>query len=312
VNARRLLAAALLVAVAAVLADGAEGDLVLEAVLDQKSVKLGEDAVLVLTLTNRTASAVKVPSLRLAKDSVSVRVGFGSGSTATVARLYGSFLENETGGLEFRTTATPTRRVEAGETLQGRVAVPALVPGELTFTAVLGDGTPSRVEAKPVVVDIAGRQRVAAQVETTKGSFRIDLDAASAYSTVASFWTLAREGFFDGLTFHRVLPNVLAQTGDPRGDGTGGCGWYVPAETPTTTSARGDVGLAVGAHADSGGSQWFVVSDAKNALPGGYVRLGAVTDGLDVLDQLTSNPPDPKTGRPKTPDRVTTVKTVVR
>lgn len=312
-TARRVLFAALLVAAASLRAGAAEGDLVLEASVEQKTVKLGDDAVLVLTLTNRTASAVKVPGLRLARDSVSVRVsGPGIAAGAAVTRLYGSFLENEAGGLDFRPTATPQRKLESGETLQGRIPVPALVAGNLTLTAVLAEGSASRAEAKPVAVDVQGRQKAAAQVDTSKGSFRIDLDAAASYASAATFWTLARDGFFDGLPFHRVIAGALAQTGDPRGNGTGGPGWYVPGEAVVASSARGDVGLARGAHADSAGSQWFVVADPKGGVAGGYVRLGSVTDGLEIVDRLVANPADEKTGRPKTPDRVVSVKTLVR
>jgi peptidyl-prolyl cis-trans isomerase B (cyclophilin B) len=309
--AARVLAAAALVALASVLADAAESDFVLDASLEQKSVKVGEDAVLVVTLTNRAASATTAPKLRLARDSISVRVAWAGGG-AVVTRLYGSFLENDSGGIEFRGTATPRRRLEGGESAQGRIEVPAVLAGELTLTAVLGDGSPTRIEAKPLTLEVQGKQRCAAQVETSKGAFRIDLDAASAYASVANFWTLAKEGAFDGLPFHRVVAGVLAQTGDPRGDGTGDRGWHVPGESPVATATRGDVGLARGAHVDSAGSQWFVVADDKGRLAGGYARVGTVTDGLDVVDALAANEVDPKTNRPKTPDRVLSVKTLVK
>ena len=313
---RRLAACALLVVAATAPAVPAEGDLTLEIAAESRSVKLGEDAVLTVTLTNHAASAAKVPSLRLSRDSVSIRVASAAGATALVTRLVGSFLENEKGGLEFRPSPAAQRRLDTGESEQVRIALPALLTGELTLTAVLGDGTAQRMESKPVSVDVQSKsgqpQHVAAQVETSRGGFRIDLDPASAYGSVASFWTLARENYFDGLTFHRVLPGALAQTGDPRGNGSGGPGWYLPAEPGVAAANRGDVGLARGAHSDSAGSQWFVVTDAKGTLAGGYVRLGTVTEGLDVLDQLTASEIDAKSGRPKSPDRVITVKTVVR
>jgi peptidyl-prolyl cis-trans isomerase B (cyclophilin B) len=315
VTAARVVSAAILVvlatALAAVLADAAEGDVVLDAALEQRNVKLGDDAVLVVTLTNRAASAMTAPKLRLARDSISVRVAWPGGG-GVVTRLYGSFLENDAGGLAFRPSPTPTRRVEAGESVTARISVPAVLAGEMTLTAILGDGSATRVESRPVTLDVPGRQRVAAQVETSKGSFRIDFDAAAAYPSVASFWALAKEGAFDGLPFHRVVPGVLAQTGDPRGDGTGDRGWHVPGEAPVAAATRGDVGLARGAHVDSAGSQWFVVTDSKGQLAGGYARIGTVTDGLDVLDALTANEIDPKTGKPKTPDKVVTVKTLLK
>ena len=308
----RVVAALILVGAAALLANAGEADIVLQATLEQKSVKLGDDAVLVLTLTNHTPTAVKVPVLRLARDSVTVRVAGAGAAPTSITRLYGSFLENEKGGLDLRSTASAVRRLDAGESVTARIAVPAILAGDLTFTAVLGDTGATPITAKPVTVEVTGRQRAAAQVETSKGLFRIDLDAAASYASVANFWSLAKEGFFDKLPFHRVVTALLAQTGDPRGNGTGGPGWYLPSEPVVATSARGDVGLARGAHADSAGSQWFVVADTKRALPGGYVRLGTVTEGLDVVDQLAAAEADPKTGRPKTPDTVVSVKTLVK
>jgi len=310
-NARRILVFAAIVGIAATLADAGDGDVTLDAALEQKNVKLGDDAVLVVTLTNHAASPLTAPRLRLAKDSISVRVAWPGGG-GVVARLYGSFLENDSGGLDFKTTPTPTKRLDSGEKLEGRIAVPALLAGELTLTAIFNDGAPSRLESKPVVLEIAGRQRAMAQVETSKGAFRIDFDAAAAYGSVANFWTLAKDGAFNDLPFHRVVPGVLAQTGDPRGDGAGDRGWHVPGESPVASATRGDVGLARGVHADSAGSQWFVVADGKGALSGGYARVGTVTDGLDVLDALAANELDAKTGRPKSPDRVIAVKTLVK
>lgn len=304
-------AAAVVVAAASLFARAADADLVLDAALELKSVKLGDDAVLLLTLTNRTASAVKVPMLRLARDSITVRVA-GAQGTSLVTRLYGSFLENDAGVLDFRAEETASRQVAPGASLTGRVVVPALLTGTLTFTAILGDTGTTRVEAKPVALEVQGRQRVGVQVETSKGPVRIDLDPAAAYGSVASFWTLARDGFFDGLPFHRVIAGALAQTGDPRGNGTGGPGWYVPGETPVSAPARGDVGLARGAHADSAGSQWFVVGERSVEVAGGYVRIGTVADGLETVDLLTANALDAKTSRPKAPDKVVTARPIVR
>jgi peptidyl-prolyl cis-trans isomerase B (cyclophilin B) len=315
VGVKRLLLA-ILVAAAAVRAGAAEGDLVLEAAAESKSVKLGEDAVLLVTLTNHAASAVRTRELRLARDSITVRVVPGPGGQASWTKLLGDFLEDDKGGLAFRPSATPERLLDPGESLRAKIAVPAVLSGDLTLTAVLAEGTPERRESKPVVVAVESRtgqpQHVAAQVETSRGSFRIDLAPAGAYTSVAHFWSLARDGYFNGLPFHRVLRGVLAQTGDPRGNGSGGCGWYVPAETAAPVASRGDVGLARGAHADSASSQWFVIADGKNSLAGGYVRLGTVGEGLEVVDALCANEVDAKTGRPRTTDRVLAVKTIVR
>jgi peptidyl-prolyl cis-trans isomerase B (cyclophilin B) len=292
-------------------ARAADGDVLFEAVLDQRSVRVGEDASLLVTITNRSSGTIRAPALRLAKDSVSVRVAWPGGG-ATLTRLYGSFLENDKGALEFKPTPTQTRLLSPGETISARHLVPALLGGEMTLTAVLADGAPTKLEAKPQTLEVEGRQRIAAQVETSRGSFRVDLDASAAYGAVANFWSLAKEHAFDNLPFHRVVAAALVQTGDPRGDGTGDRGWFVPGEAAVTSANRGDVGFARGAHADSAGSQWFVVTDAKGALAGGYVRLGTIGEGLEIADALAANESDPRTQKPKTPDRVVTVKTTLK
>jgi cyclophilin family peptidyl-prolyl cis-trans isomerase len=312
---RRLLAFTLLAALASFAAGAPpEGDVTLEATLEQKSVKLGDDAIVVVTVTNHAPNPAKVPSLRLSRDSVSIRVTTASGVNAVFTRLFGTFLPNDRGSLEFRVAPAPPRTLASGESAQARIALPAVLSGDLTLVAILGDGL-GHLESKPVVLDVQSRsggpQRVAVQVETSKGSLRLDLDAAGAFASVANFWTLAKDGFFNDLPFHRVLPGVLAQTGDPRGKGTGDPGWYVPGETVASSAARGDVGFARGAHDDSAGSQWFVVADPKQ-VTGGYVRLGTVGDGLDVVDALAANAVDARTGRPKTPDKVISVKPLVR
>jgi peptidyl-prolyl cis-trans isomerase B (cyclophilin B) len=300
-------------------APAAEGDLVFEATLESANVKLGEDAVLRLAATNRSARAIDVPAFRLAQDSVSVRVAWGGETRATVTRLYGTWLEDE-GSLRLRASATATRRLGPGETARGTVSFPAVVTGDLTLTPVWGPDGESRRTGRPLPLEVQPKggtpRRLVAQVESSAGTFAVELDGAGAFNAVSHFWRLAREGFYDGLTFHRVEPGLFVQGGDPRGDGTGSAGWTLPAEGDGRALVRGAVGLARGAGPDTASCQWFAVADAggraATALRPDATPLGKVIEGQDVVDALASAECDPKTGRPRTPPAITAVRAVVK
>jgi len=127
----------------------------------------------------------------------------------------------------------------------------------------------------------------AAEVEfgTDRGAFRIALDFDEAPATSFSFYTLARRGFFDRLYIHRVVPDFVVQTGDPRGDGSGGPGYALRDELNALTYERGTVGMALSGP-DTGGSQWFVALAPQPHLDGGYTVFGRVVSGMEVLDRI--------------------------
>ncbi|HVG38130.1 MAG TPA: peptidylprolyl isomerase [Pyrinomonadaceae bacterium] len=129
------------------------------------------------------------------------------------------------------------------------------------------------------------RRVVSAQVVTDKGCFTVELLPAAAPLTVDSFVRLARGGFFDNLTFHRVVPNFVIQGGDPRGDGNGGPGYQIRCEINEVPYERGAVGMALSGK-DTGGSQWFVTHSPQPHLDGGYTVFGRVTRGLEVIDAV--------------------------
>ncbi len=122
------------------------------------------------------------------------------------------------------------------------------------------------------------------RVTTSAGVMEIRFEGPAPYNqaTVAS---LAGEGFYDGLTFHRVVPGFVVQGGDPRGDGYGGPGFLVPCEWSNQRYERGVVGMAL-AGKDTGGSQFFIAQSAEPRLDARYTILGRVTEGLDVLDAI--------------------------
>lgn len=126
-------------------------------------------------------------------------------------------------------------------------------------------------------------------VNTNKGSFTFELAAKTSPCTTASIAGLVQKGFFDGLTFHRIVPGFVIQGGDPAGDGTGGPGYSTVDAPPNDTQyVKGLVAMAKAGPEPAGtsGSQFFVVTGENVGLPPDYAVLGRVTDGLDVVEQI--------------------------
>jgi cyclophilin family peptidyl-prolyl cis-trans isomerase/HEAT repeat protein len=123
------------------------------------------------------------------------------------------------------------------------------------------------------------------EVRTARGALRIRLDCPRAPLTCLNFLQLAGQGFFNGLTFHRVVPDFVIQGGDPRGDGFGGPGYDVRDEINRLRYVRGTVGMALSGP-DTGGSQFFIALSEQPHLDGGYTAFGQVVAGEEVLDAL--------------------------
>jgi peptidylprolyl isomerase len=155
---------------------------------------------------------------------------------------------------------------------------PTLAPTPMTF-------------AERPEITISPDKKYFATVETTKGTFRIELRPDLAIQTVNSFVFLAGQGYYDGVTFHRVIPGFMAQGGDPTGTGSGGPGYTLPAEFSDVPFERGTVGLARSNDPDSGGSQFFIAYTAQPSLNGQYTVFGKVVEGMDVVDSLTPRDP---------------------
>ncbi len=130
-----------------------------------------------------------------------------------------------------------------------------------------------------------------AVIKTVHGEFTIELRPDIAPETVNSFVFLARDGYYDSVTFHRVIPGFMAQGGDPTGSGMGGPGYTLPAEFSDVPYERGTVGAARSASPDSGGSQFFIAFAPQPSLNGQYTVFGKVTEGMDVVDCLAARDP---------------------
>jgi cyclophilin family peptidyl-prolyl cis-trans isomerase/HEAT repeat protein len=128
-------------------------------------------------------------------------------------------------------------------------------------------------------------KRVRAVVTTDKGSFTIELLPEDAPLTVDNFVQLARRGYFNNISFHRVVPNFVAQGGDPRGDGNGGPGYQIRCEINEVPYLTGAVGMALSGK-DTGGSQWFITHSPQPHLDGGYTVFARVVEGMEVVDKI--------------------------
>ena len=134
-----------------------------------------------------------------------------------------------------------------------------------------------------------GEDIVKVKIETTMGEMQADLDAKDAPKTVENFVKLAKQGFYDGIIFHRVIPDFMIQTGDPTGTGTGGPGYQFADEFSPNLKHDGPGVLSM---ANSGpntnGSQFFITDAATPWLNGKHSVFGKVTSGLDVVKKIAT------------------------
>jgi cyclophilin family peptidyl-prolyl cis-trans isomerase len=128
-----------------------------------------------------------------------------------------------------------------------------------------------------------------ATIRTSEGDITVNLLAQDAPKTVNNFVFLAREGFYDGAPFHRVIDGFMIQTGDPTGTGTGGPGYRFADEPVKRRYTRGTVAMA-NAGPNTNGSQFFIVHGQDVGLPPNYTIFGEVTDGQDVVDKIATAP----------------------
>jgi len=151
----------------------------------------------------------------------------------------------------------------------------------------------------PMVIDTA--KEYTATIETEKGTLVLELFASDVPITVNNFVFLAREGFYDGTTFHRVIPDFMTQGGDPTGTGMGGPGYIFDNEITEHTHVAGALSMA-NAGADTNGCQFFITYKARHDLDGGYSVFGQLIEGMDVLESLT--PRDPRENPDFAGDRI--------
>lgn len=173
----------------------------------------------------------------------------------------------------------------------------------ITGTTVAGGQTPqagattqtggSKTYAAEPPMTIDQNKRYFATIKMDIGDIKLELYPKDAPRHVNSFVFLARDGFYDGVTFHRVIPGFVAQAGDPTGTGSGGPGYNIPDEVNSRKFLDGTLGMAKTAAPNSAGSQWFIDYAPQPNLDGGYTVFGQLVEGRDVLDKIAPRNPSP-------------------
>ncbi|MDJ0513495.1 MAG: peptidylprolyl isomerase [Methyloceanibacter sp.] len=139
-------------------------------------------------------------------------------------------------------------------------------------------------------------------IETSKGNVVVEMRPDLAPNHVARIKELARQGFYDGVPFHRVIEGFMAQTGDPTGTGAGGSGQKLTAEFNAEPHTRGAVSMARAQSPDSADSQFFICFDDATFLDRKYTVWGRVIEGMENVDQINRGEP------PATPDKIVSAK----
>ena len=149
-----------------------------------------------------------------------------------------------------------------------------------------------------VVMSEKSSEAAVVVLETSKGQVEIEMKPELAPNHVARITELVKQGFYDGIIFHRVIPGFMAQTGDPTGTGTGGSGENLNAEFTDYEYVEGTVGMARAMNPNSADSQFFICFEGCGHLTGQYTVWGQVTDGMDVVRKINEGQP------PAEPDQI--------
>jgi peptidyl-prolyl cis-trans isomerase B (cyclophilin B) len=163
-----------------------------------------------------------------------------------------------------------------------------LVLVALVSALVLGFFSFGFAEGKVFNKDYSGIKSIEATIETHEGKIVLALDFKSAPNTVANFVELANKGFYNGLTFHRVIPGFMIQGGDPDGNGTGGPGYTIDDEISALKHEAGVISMA-NRGPNTNGSQFFITQTPQPHLDGKHTVFGKVLEGEDVVCRIEAN-----------------------
>ena len=160
-----------------------------------------------------------------------------------------------------------------------------------------GDASEQQESGQPTEQEeelLSGKHHIKINIKDY-GTIEVELDADQAPITVTNFVNLAKDGFYDGLTFHRIIEGFMMQGGDPRGNGTGGSGQEIKGEfsvngvNNTLSHTRGAISMARSTFPDSASSQFFIVHQDYTSLDGQYACFGYVTSGMEIVDEICEN-----------------------
>lgn len=209
--------------------------------------------------------------------------------------------DTQTGEDTASDTDTPAESTEGeGQTAVDEETAQNAVSEEEAEAAGFTDGgdqeaESGEAEAEGVTLDVSqplsGTHHAQIDVQD-HGTIEVELDADTAPITVTNFVKLAQEGFYDGLTFHRIMDGFMIQGGDPNGNGTGGSDENIKGEFANNgvendiSHTRGVISMARATDPDSASSQFFIVQADSEFLDGDYAAFGHVTEGMDIVDQI--------------------------
>ncbi len=165
-----------------------------------------------------------------------------------------------------------------------RIASIILLSAVFPLAACAGEA-PKTYSAPPEMTIDTSKQYTAT-IETEKGDLALELFASDVPLTVNNFVFLAREGFYDSTTFHRVIADFMAQGGDPTGTGSGNPGYFFADEFSEHTHVTGALSMANIGEADTNGCQFFITYSPQHHLDGHHSVFGQLTEGMDVLEQI--------------------------
>jgi peptidylprolyl isomerase len=246
-------------------------------------VTLGEPVELKVTVKEEGGDHVSLRELALDRRSVTLTVGEGASQWVYQRKLDKEPAACDGSFTEATISWTPVR---AGD-----------YPIEASYMGKASAAT--RVTVKPAA---NGATELGILMKTTKGDMTIRFFPEVAPNHVAHFAERVRTGFYDGLVFHRVIKNFMAQGGDPTGTGAGGPGYEIPQEftnDPKYTHSFGRLSTARTNDPDSGGSQFFLCFEQATFLDGKYTVLGEVSEGKDTLQKIEAIGADRDPQKPK-------------
>ena len=273
--------------------------LTLELSTAPEQVSVGGTIKATVALKNTGEEPLTLPKLAEDRQIVSFDVKLDDGKTFTYEKIVVSPYEPK--------TDWPTGELAPGDAWELSIELPAIAAGEFTIQAHYGRASaegaeglspkPPHVTSQARTVTITpgegGAEEVAVHMLTNLGPVRIRLYPREALATSLHFANLVREGFYEGLTFHRVIKDFMIQGGDPLGTGMGGPGYSIPAELAAKGEGGqvpeklqhvpGKLSMARSGHVDSAGSQFFVVVGPSPALDAQYTVFGEVTRGMDAV-----------------------------
>jgi cyclophilin family peptidyl-prolyl cis-trans isomerase len=275
---RGLLAAVLIAFAPTSRPSGADGDLVLTLASDGSFLQAGKPVRVKLALENRGRASLAFPNGVLFGQGLKVR--FADGSERTVQETV------------VPAAAKQSLLLPAGGTVGATIDLAPLLPdvfakaGRYTITADVAGTTTAPLELD-LARDWTGFHAV---LETEWGEIEFEFFPDAAPRTVANFLGLVEQGFYDGLGFHRIVKGFMVQGGDPKGDGKGNSGKFIPFEKTGIKHERGVISMARQADFNSASCQFFIVQKTAPFLDGNYAAFGRIVRGLDVLDKMADVP----------------------